>query len=85
MQFNQNVRIKEISIKATSLSHAPKKIKLVVNNTNLGFDEVQEAKEPQIAQTFELTEDQVTNGTRVELRFVRFQSVNTLTVSFDEP
>ena len=69
-----------ISIKATELAHAPKLIKIAVNNSHIGFDDIENANEPQVAQVLELTEEQVTNGTPIQLRFVRFQAVSSLHV-----
>lgn len=69
-----------ISIKATELAHAPKSVKIAVNNPNIGFEDIENANEPQVAQVLELTEEQVTNGTPIPLRFVRFQAVTTLNV-----
>jgi len=76
--FNQTVRVQAISIKATELAHAPKLIKIAVNNPNIGFEDIENANEPQVAQVLELTEEQVTNGTPIQLRFVRFQAVSSL-------
>ena len=69
-----------ISIKANELAHAPKLIKIAVNNPNIGFEDIESANEPQVAQVLELTEEQVTNGSPVPLRFVRFQAVSSLHV-----
>ncbi|KAJ4500161.1 DUF1000-domain-containing protein [Lentinula lateritia] len=76
--FNQSVRVKSISIKSTDIAHGPKKIKLAVNRPSLGFDDVAEAEEPAVAQVLELDEETVKEGKPVPLRFVRFQSVNSL-------
>jgi len=51
-----------------------------VNNPNIGFEDIENANEPQVAQILELTEEQVTNGTPIPLRFVRFQAVASLHV-----
>lgn len=69
-----------ISIKSTELAHAPKLIKIAVNNPHIGFEDIESANEPQVAQVLELTEEQVTNGTPIPLRFVRFQAVSSLHV-----
>ena len=70
-----------ISIKCSQESQAPKLIKIAVNNPNIGFDEVQDAVEPQVAQIIELDAETVTSGNVIPLRFVRFQSVLSLHVS----
>ncbi|ESK90059.1 thioredoxin-like protein 1 [Moniliophthora roreri MCA 2997] len=75
--FNQTVRVKSIIIKSEDTSKAPKLIKLTVNKPSLGFDDVADAKEPAVAQIFELSEEDV-KGKPIQLRFVRFQSVNSL-------
>ncbi|KAJ3732721.1 DUF1000-domain-containing protein [Lentinula guzmanii] len=76
--FNQSVRVKSLVIKSTDIAHAPKKIKLAINRPNLGFDDVAEAEEPAVAQVLELDQETVTKGNPISLRFVRFQSVNSL-------
>jgi len=72
--------VQAISIKADELAHAPKLIKIAVNNPHIGFDDIESANEPQVAQVLELTEEQVTNGSPIPLRFVRFQAVLSLHV-----
>jgi hypothetical protein len=73
--------VRGISIKCSQESQAPKLIKIAVNNPNIGFDEVQDAVEPQVAQIIELDVETVTSGNIIPLRFVRFQSVLSLHVS----
>jgi PITH domain len=73
--------VRGISIKCSQDSQAPKLIKIAVNNPNIGFDEVQDAEEPQVAQIIELDAETVTSGNVIPLRFVRFQSVLSLHVS----
>jgi len=73
--FNQTVRIRSISIQASNVAQAPRKIKLLINRPSLGFDDVDDGE---VAQEFELTEDQVREGKKIPLRYVRFQAVNTL-------
>ena len=69
-----------ISIKATKLAHAPKLIKIAVNNPHIGFEDIENANELQVAQVLELTEEQVTKGTPIQLRSVRFHAVTSLHV-----
>ena len=57
----------------------PVRAKLFVNQPTLGFDDA--ATLPPV-QELELTEAQLTQGARIPLRFVRFQSVNSLHVRF---
>jgi len=56
-------------------------IKLLVNRLAIGFEDVEDAEEPEAAQVLDLPEDTVKEGRSVDLRFVRFQSVNSLHVS----
>jgi len=78
--FHQTVRIRSISIKATNASQAPKKVKLFINRPSIGFEDVEDAEEPEAAQVLELTPQQVASGEHIPLRFVRFQKVNSLHV-----
>ncbi|KAF8320037.1 DUF1000-domain-containing protein [Clavulina sp. PMI_390] len=78
--FNQTVRVRSISIHTKNPSAGPKDIKLFVNKPSLGFEEVEEAAEPHAAQILTLSENDVKDGNRVTLRFVRFQSVNSLNI-----
>lgn len=69
-------------IKSSSPAQAPKLIKILVNRPAIGFDDVENAQESEVAQIIELTPEQVAGeGQAVPLRFVRFQSVNSLHVS----
>jgi len=73
--FNQTVRIRSIAIQSSNVAQAPRKIKLLINRPTIGFDDFSEGE---FTQEFELTEDQVKEGKRIPLRFVRFQAVNAL-------
>eukprot|EP00455_Lapot_gusevi_P033758 TRINITY_DN369_c0_g1_i1.p1 TRINITY_DN369_c0_g1~~TRINITY_DN369_c0_g1_i1.p1 ORF type:complete len:177 (-),score=55.99 TRINITY_DN369_c0_g1_i1:150-680(-) len=80
--FKSAVKIASISFRATvahpSLADAsgPKNVKLFVNNANIGFAEA--ADEPAV-QEFDLKPAHL-DGSPLELRFVKFQNVHTLTV-----
>ncbi len=74
------MRVRSIVIQTDELSLAPKRLKLVVNRSNVGFDELEDAEEPDVAQVLELSEEEVKEGKQVALRFVRFQKVNSLHV-----
>jgi len=76
--FHQTVRVRSISIQSEDLANAPKAIKLFVNKPSLGFEDVEDAKEPEASQIIQLSEDDVKDGKRINLRFVRFQNVNSL-------
>lgn len=75
------MRVRGISIKTGEAAQAPKLIKIVSNNPNIGFEDVQDAVEPQVSQIFELDEETVTTGKMVSLRFVKFQSVQSIHVT----
>jgi len=78
--FNQAVRVRSIVIQSSSAEQAPKRIKLLINRPSLGFEDVEDADEPDAAQVLELSEVDVKEGKRIPLRFVRFQAVNSLHV-----
>jgi PITH domain len=71
-----------MSISCTSPGHRPKTLRLYNNHRNaIGFDE---AEETQATQEIELSESSYNEeGTAIiNLRFVKFQRVNTLSVPY---
>ncbi|QRW27460.1 thioredoxin [Rhizoctonia solani] len=50
LYFNQAVRIRSIVIHTVDASHAPKAIKLAINRASIGFEDVESAIEPDMAQ-----------------------------------
>ncbi|QRW14478.1 TRX2-thioredoxin II, related protein [Ceratobasidium sp. AG-Ba] len=77
--FNQSVRIRSIVIHTADAPHAPKTIKLAINRPALGFEDVESAAEPEMAQIFEeLSPEDIANSRRIPLRYVRFQNVTSL-------
>ncbi|KAK8846618.1 thioredoxin [Kwoniella newhampshirensis] len=73
--FQDTVKIRSISIfSAISPSQAPKTIKLFINTPNIDFGDT-DSLTP--AQELELTPEQVKRD-KIDLRFVRFQSVRSL-------
>lgn len=73
--FNETVKIKAISIfGGVSPGQAPRSIKLFVNHVTMDFGD---AENTEAAQEFELTPEQV-KGDKIELRFVKFQKVQSL-------
>ncbi|KAG6878745.1 hypothetical protein C0993_008044 [Termitomyces sp. T159_Od127] len=62
------------------MDQAPHRIKIMVNRPNLGFADIEDAEEPEVAQVLDLGKDDVRDGKPVGLRFVRFQTVNSLHV-----
>lgn len=77
-QFNQAVRVRSIAIRSSSAGQAPKQIKLLINRPSLGFDDLENDNDS--AQILELSQEEVSEGKHVALRYVRFQSVNSLHV-----
>lgn len=51
--------MRSISIESQDLSNAPKAIKLFINRPSLGFEDVEDAKEPEASQVIVLSEDDV--------------------------
>lgn len=79
-QFNQAVRVRSVVLQSRIEAQAPKSIKLFVNRPSLGFEDVEDASEPEAAQVLILPAEDVKQGNRVALRYVRFQAVNSLHV-----
>jgi hypothetical protein len=77
-QFNQPVKIKSISIfSGISPSQGPKTVQLYINQPQFDFADA-DSHEP--TQELVLKESDI-KGNRIDLRFVRFQNVNSLHVS----
>ncbi|KAJ7573577.1 PITH domain-containing protein, partial [Mycena floridula] len=76
--FNQNVRVRSIVIRSAVANQAPKRVKLVINRPSVGFDELENAEEPEVSQILELSKEDVLEGKPIALRFVRFQAVNSI-------
>ncbi|ETV76736.1 hypothetical protein H257_09203 [Aphanomyces astaci] len=81
LEFKEAVKIHSISLKAPKDDSAPSVVKLFVNRNNLGFSDVTDI-EP--TQKLDWTQDQLQSGTPVELRFVKFQRVTSLTIFVEE-
>ncbi|KAG8925960.1 hypothetical protein FRC02_009295 [Tulasnella sp. 418] len=79
--FIQTVRIRSIVLYTKNPSQGPKEIKIVANKPSIGFEDVESAQEPEVAQVLEVPEDLVKDGRHIHLRFVRLQRVNSLHVS----
>ncbi|KAI0256532.1 PITH domain-containing protein [Lactifluus subvellereus] len=78
IHFNQAVRVRSVILHTSDPQKGPKLIKLLVNRNAIGFEDVEDAEEPEVAQVLELPEDSIKEGRPINLRFVRFQSVNSL-------
>ncbi|KAJ7684817.1 PITH domain-containing protein [Mycena polygramma] len=76
--FHQSVRVRSIVIRSAAGEQAPKRVKLLVNRPSIGFEDVEDAEEPEVAQILDISEDDVRNGRPIALRFVRFQTVTSL-------
>ena len=74
------MRLRSIALrtKENEIASAPKTIKLYINRPAIGFEDVQDSE---AEQTFELSEEDVKSGKQIQLRYVRFQNVNSLHVS----
>nr|GAT58020.1 predicted protein [Mycena chlorophos] len=76
IHFNQTVRVRSIVFKAAG-DGAPKKIRLLANGGGaVGFEDI--GDDDSATQTIELSAEDVANGKPTPLRFVRFQSVNSI-------
>ncbi|KZT52476.1 thioredoxin-like protein [Calocera cornea HHB12733] len=75
--FNQAVRVRALVIQTKEVKQGPKKIKLFLNKPALGFEDVEDAEEPEAAQIIELTEENL-EGKPIILRTVRFTRVTSL-------
>lgn len=60
------------------IENAPRVLKLFANRTSLGFSD---AGDIEPTQTIELTDDDFESSKEIELRFVKFQRVKSVTVS----
>jgi hypothetical protein len=80
-QFHQTVRIKALRVHTHEPSKGPLVIKILVNRPSIGFEDVEDANEPEVAQVVQLSEEDLRVGKQIPLRFVRFQSVNSVHVS----
>ncbi|KAJ2853756.1 hypothetical protein J3B02_002994 [Coemansia erecta] len=74
--FNQPIKLHSIMIKAP-LENAPKNIKIFANRTDVGFDDA-ESSTP--TQELVMDEGIYKSGGVVNLRYVRFQNVNSLSI-----
>jgi len=74
--FNQAVRVRSIAIQSSDSASGPKDIKLFTNRPSIGFEDVEDDEEA--SQVLSLTKDEVKDGKKIPVKFVRFQSVNSL-------
>ncbi|KAJ2096097.1 hypothetical protein GGI09_004532 [Coemansia sp. S100] len=74
--FSQPLKLHSIMIKAPA-DRAPKNIRLFANRMDIGFDD---AEASEATQEIELTEEVYKKGGVVNLRYVRFQNVSSLSI-----
>ncbi|KAG8986784.1 hypothetical protein FRB90_003782, partial [Tulasnella sp. 427] len=65
LPFNQVVRIRSIVIHTKEAQKGPKDIKLDINKPAIGFEDVEDAKEPTVVQEIALPEDFVAEGKHI--------------------
>jgi len=81
IHFNQAVRIRTLVLRsAVAPKRGPKTLKLLVNKPSISFGDVDGTDDAAFAQVVRLCEEDVRDGRPVVLKFVRFQSVNSLHV-----
>lgn len=76
--FNQVVKIHSIAIEAPE-DKGPKTVRLFINRQAIDFND---AKRNEPVQTLEFEKKHLTDGIPMELRFVKFQSVQSLSLFF---
>jgi len=77
LTFQQPVRIHSLLIQGPDNGQAPKTVKLFINTTSMDFDGAESGKS---VQEFELTAESTAEGVQIPLKYVKFQSVNSLTI-----
>lgn len=77
LKFKQPVRLHSVALKALDADKAPKKVKIFVNPVNMSFDS---AESDPCTQELDFTPDAVADGSTVNLRFVKFQNVTSLSI-----
>lgn len=75
--FNQPVKVHSLKFDVDGFSKAPKLVKIFSNRSHLSFEEAS-TSEP--TQALELTEKDFEEDAATALRFVKFQSVNTIAI-----
>jgi hypothetical protein len=75
--FNQAVKLSSLVIRShETKGKAPRRVRLFINRPSLGFSEAESEPAP---QEIDLTDKEL-EGTPVQLRFVKFQNVTTLSI-----
>ena len=73
------MKVRAIALQTANAAQAPKTIRLLINRPSLTFSDVEDGDD--FLQEIELSEEDAREGKKLPLRFVRFQSVNSLHVS----
>jgi len=76
--FHQIVKVRSLVFHTTDSTVGPKTIKLIANNPNLSFDDFE--NDSAVTQAFDVTEEDLRESKKINVRFVRFQSVTTLSI-----
>mmetsp|Transcript_22019 Transcript_22019/g.36467 ORF Transcript_22019/g.36467 Transcript_22019/m.36467 type:complete len:174 (-) Transcript_22019:204-725(-) len=80
--FQTAIRLHSIAIQAPSDGSAPASLKFFINRPNIGFDE---ASSETPVQEIQLTPENILPGAPpIQLKFVRFQTVQSLTIFIAE-
>jgi len=75
--FTQMVKLHSLHIAGPADGSAPKRVRIFVNRTSLGFSE---AADEAATQDLELSEDDLSGTNPLALKFVKFQNVRSITV-----
>eukprot|EP00471_Norrisiella_sphaerica_P000798 CAMPEP_0184487800 /NCGR_PEP_ID=MMETSP0113_2-20130426/10342_1 /TAXON_ID=91329 /ORGANISM="Norrisiella sphaerica, Strain BC52" /LENGTH=163 /DNA_ID=CAMNT_0026870209 /DNA_START=39 /DNA_END=530 /DNA_ORIENTATION=+ len=78
--FQEKVKIRGVSFCAETkegLASGPKSVKIFKDSPNLDFEDAEDSVP---TQQFELTEENLTKGEKLKIKFTKFQNVNSLTI-----
>ncbi|KAG1710009.1 hypothetical protein DVH05_017018 [Phytophthora capsici] len=81
VEFQDAVKVFSLNVVAPQGEQAPRVLKLFVNRPNLGFSD---AGDVEPTQTIELKDEDLLPENDVELRFVKFQRVKSITIFVEE-
>ncbi|KAJ1949710.1 hypothetical protein FBU59_001022 [Linderina macrospora] len=80
VMFNQPVKLHSVMLRAP-VERAPRNIKLFANRTDVGFEDAEAGGE---TQAVEMTKEIYESGGVVNLRYVRFQNVHSLSIFIED-
>ncbi|TIB92821.1 hypothetical protein E3Q10_01690 [Wallemia mellicola] len=81
--FDQTVKVHSLKLGHSVLEYAPKEIKIFINTPELDFDKAEddlETPKGDAMAVLSLTEKQAIGEDSIQLRFVRFQAVNSIQI-----